>query len=74
MKVAVSFSENQSVILTRDVQDDETGYRFPAGSPARFEEGMLNAFCLIAIDRSIGDELDSGETVVMVQLKDIRAG
>lgn len=67
----VEWSEGQSLRLARAVQDDETGYTFPAGSAAKFEERLGSDFCLISIDSILGDSLDSGTAFVMVQFEDI---
>lgn len=68
-----TFVSGQRLRLVRAVDDDETGYCFPVGAPARFDEHLGGVFCLIAIEKSLGDSSDNGEASVMVRLDDIES-
>lgn len=66
-----NLASGQRLRLVRAVTDDETGYHFRAGSPAQFEEHLGGMFCLVAVEKSLGDSSDSGTAEVMVRYDDI---
>ncbi|MEX3984045.1 hypothetical protein AB4Y45_34210 [Paraburkholderia sp. EG287A] len=66
-----NFASGQKLRLVRAVLDDETGYHFPAGTPAHFEEYLAGEFCLVALEKSLGDSSDSGTVAVMVGNDDV---
>jgi hypothetical protein len=68
-----NFVSGQRLRLVRAVTDDETGYRFPAGAPAQFEDHLSGMFRLVALEKSLGDNSDSGTALVMVRFDDIES-
>ena len=68
-----TFGSGQRVRLARAVIDDETGYHFPVGTPAQFSESLGGKFCLVILDKSLGDSTDSGTADVMVRYDDIES-
>lgn len=71
--MAETFTPGQKVRLVLDVQDDETGYVFPAGAEGAFEQYLKEPYCIVGFDRSLGDPLDAGPTPVMLKLDAIEA-
>jgi len=68
-----NFVSGQKIRLVQSVIDDETGYQFPAGTTAQFEERLADEFCLVALEKSLADRNDSGTVEVMVRIGDIAA-
>ncbi|WP_150126499.1 hypothetical protein [Burkholderia cenocepacia] len=68
---SAKFSDGHKLRLVRAVTDDETGYRFPGGAPASFAEHLGETYCLVALEKSLGDDCDGGTALVMVRNDDI---
>ena len=66
MNESLMLTSGQMVYLLRDVEDDETGYTFPAGSKGRVESSDGNGYFTVTFARSLGDSRDSGLAFVMV--------
>lgn len=68
------YTAGQSVRLLKTVCDSGTDYDYPSGSVGSFVcvvEDSGN--CLVSLDKSQGDTLDSGEDSVMCALVDVEA-
>lgn len=68
------FAPGQPVRLIRAVWDSNSGYEYPEGSVGKFEQVVeCGPNCLIWLDKSQGDSLDSGEGMLLCALTDIEA-